>query len=371
MNAAPRVTQLCSILSLGIISAHAEDASIDKLLSKLPPPEKIIQPSARKAVEQSDPAFNDALVTQTLVAVRLRNFQLAMGLSRKLTEKYPRSAGAQALRGAVAYGSQQYGEASAAFRAATNINSKYAFAYFGLAAVEATQGQYAAAIPHLQQVLKLQLNAAAAYYVLSDCAFHLGRKEESAVYARKGTALAPSDGYMWLQLARAEKSLGHSDATLNAIAKAAEVAPDSGMMLAVLGFSYINLNRIPQAIPPLQRAAKLLPHNYLVQSQLGYCLMTVGQTDAAIGYLRTGSNLNSNYGPVWEHLGVAYQKRGRHRDAVDALEKATRLMPSSRYAWKHLADAYQATGRSGDAQRAAARAQQLGGAVTKVSKKKA
>ena len=74
---------------------------------------------------------------------------------------------------------------------------------------------------------------------------HLGRKEESATYARKGAALAPSDGYMWLQLARAEKSLGHTDATLNASAKAAQVSPDSGSMLAVLGFSYINLNRIP------------------------------------------------------------------------------------------------------------------------------
>jgi tetratricopeptide (TPR) repeat protein len=319
---------------LGISASHAEDASIDKLLSKLPPPEKIIQPSARKALERSDPAFKDSLTKQIVVAVRTWNFQQALGLSRKLTQRYPRSAGAQCLRGALAYDLRQFAEASAAFRTATNIDLKYPFAYFGLAAVEATQGQYAAAVPHLQQVLKLQPNAAGAYYVLSDCAFHLGRKEESATYARKGAALAPSDGYMWLQLAKAEKSLGHTDATLNAIAKAAQVSPDSGMMLAVLGFSYINVNRIPQAIPPLQRAARLLPHNYLVQSQLGYCLMTVGQTDAAIGYLRKGASLNSSYGPGWEHLGVAFQKRGRHRDAVDALERATRLMPTSRYSWK-------------------------------------
>jgi cytochrome c-type biogenesis protein CcmH/NrfG len=46
-------------------------------------------------------------------------------------------------------------------------------------------------------------------------------------------------------------------------------------------------------------------------------------------------------------------------------------MPTSRYAWKHLAEAYQASGRSTDAQRAAARAQQLGGAIATVSKKKA
>src|SRR5437016_2842794 len=241
-------------------------ASIDKLLSKLPPPEKIIEPSARKALAQPDPAFKDPLVTEIVVALNMRNFQLAMGLSRKLTERYPRSAGAQALRGALAYDLRLYAEASAAFRTGTTIDPKYPFAYFGLAAVEATQGQYASAIPHLQQVLKLQPDAAGAYYVLSDCAFHLGRKEESVNYARKGAALAPSDGYMWLQLAKAEKALGHNDATLDAIAKAAQVSPDSGMMLAVLGFSYINLNRIQQAIPPLERAAKLLPRNYLVQS---------------------------------------------------------------------------------------------------------
>jgi tetratricopeptide (TPR) repeat protein len=108
-----------------------------------------------------------------------------------------------------------------------------------------------------------------------------------------------------------------------------------------------------------------------VQSQLGYCLLTVGQTDAAIGYLRNGASLNSSYGPVWEHIGVAFQKKGRYRDAADALEKATRLMPTSRYAWKHLAEAYQASGRSADARRAAARAQQLGGAIANVTKKKA
>ena len=41
--------QVCCIVSLGMkASLDAEDASIDKLLSKLPPPEKYIQPSARR-----------------------------------------------------------------------------------------------------------------------------------------------------------------------------------------------------------------------------------------------------------------------------------------------------------------------------------
>ena len=55
---------------------------------------------------------------------------------------------------------------------------------------------------------------------------------------------------MWVQLAHAEKSVCHTEGTLNAIAKAAQVSPDSGLIFAVPGFSYINLNRILQAIPP-------------------------------------------------------------------------------------------------------------------------
>jgi hypothetical protein len=83
--------------------ALAQDASIDKLLSKLPPPEKLVKPSVQKAVQQSDPAFKDPLVKQIVQAATVRNFPQALNLSRKLSEHYPRSAGAQCLRGITAY----------------------------------------------------------------------------------------------------------------------------------------------------------------------------------------------------------------------------------------------------------------------------
>jgi tetratricopeptide (TPR) repeat protein len=136
---------------------------------------------------------------------------------------------------------------------------------------------------------------------------------------------------MWIQLAKSEKALGHTEGTFNAILKAAEVSPDNGLMLAVVGFSYINLGRIPQAIPPLERAARLMPRNYLIQSQLGNCLEAVGQIDAGISHLRQGASLNSSYGPVWEHLGLAYRKKGSHREAAKAFERATQLMPTARF----------------------------------------
>jgi Flp pilus assembly protein TadD len=293
VKAVGRVVEGFCVLSLGIqVSLGAEDSPIDKLLKKLPPPEKIIKPATPREAQQKDPALQDPLFIDISVLAYMGKLSEGRLYSRKLSEKYPQSEAALILWGEFAYRLRYFDEAAGTFH--------------------------------------------------------------------RATALAPRDAYAWMELAKAENSLGQIQTTLNAMAKAAEVSTDDGELAAVLGFSYINLNRIAQAIPPLQRAAKLLPQDYLVQSQLGYCLLITGETNAAIGHLQKGATLNSRYGPVWEHLGVAYKKQGRNRDAVVALENATRLLPSSPLAWKHLAEAYQATGRGADAQHAAARAQKLG-----------
>lgn len=90
----------CAVLFIS--SASAQDASIDHLLSKLPPPEKIAKPSLQKAVQENDPAAKDPLVKQIIQAEFRRNFPQALGYSRTLVERYPRSAGAQCVRGFLA-----------------------------------------------------------------------------------------------------------------------------------------------------------------------------------------------------------------------------------------------------------------------------
>ena len=351
---APRIAILLGLLLAS--DAFAQDESIDKLLNKLPPPEKLLKPRVQ---QQQDPAFRDALGQEAVSSISKGDLQRAMDLSRKLTERYPHSAPAYCLRGSLACSLRQYGEATSAFHTAVGIQPRSADAYFGLGLVECARGHFAAALPHLQRSAKLAPDSFIPYFFLSDCAQSLGRKEESRQYAKKATELEPSMVFTWLQLARAEKELGHTEATLDAVSKAAEIAPDSAALLALVGYSYISANRLEQAIPPLQRAARLAPRDYLVQSQLGYCLATTGQVDAAIVYLRKGASLAPSFGPVWENLGMLYQKKGNHRDAVKAFEKATQLLPNRRLSWQHLAEEYRAVGRAQDAQRAAARAQSL------------
>jgi tetratricopeptide (TPR) repeat protein len=338
----------------------AQDASIEQLLKKLPPPEKLVKPSVERALGQQDPALRDSMVNDIAAAWRSRNIPRALELSRRLAIRYPRSAGSQCLQGVLALELRQYREAAVAFHHSIAIQPTFALSHFGLAVTEGAQGRFSAAMPHLLQLTRLEPNSPVAWQALSDCAQRLGRKEESLTYAKRAATVAPASIGTWLQLARAENALGHTDGTLNALTRAAEVSPDSASILSLVGYSYINLNRLPQAIPPLQRAARLAPKDFLVQSQLGYCLQATGQLDAGITHLRLGASLApKNYGPVWEHLGVAYQKKGLHRDAVKAFERATQIMPGYRPCWQHLAEEYRALGRMPEASRATTRAQSL------------
>src|SRR2546421_330356 len=129
------ITAMLSFALLATTGAVAQDASIDRLLNKLPPPEKLVKPSAKRAIEQPDPAFKDPIGRQLYQALVTQNFPQALNLSRELTTRYPCSATSQCLRGSLALDFHRFSEASSCFRAATNIQPKFALAYYGLAYV--------------------------------------------------------------------------------------------------------------------------------------------------------------------------------------------------------------------------------------------
>jgi tetratricopeptide (TPR) repeat protein len=338
-------------------SARAQDPSIDRLLKKLPPPEKLVKPSVERAIRKTDPALRDPLVSQIFSALDNNNNSRALELARKLTAAHSNSGAAQCLHGLVAILARQLGEASNALHQSARLQPSLAMTQLGLAAVEVIQDHYAASIPPLKKLTQLEPGYLFGWLALSDSCLRAGRKQEAAEAARKAAALAPSSADAWLQLARTEREVGNMDAALRALSRGAEVSPDSAAILATVGFGYINLNRIREAIPPLERAARMAPRDFLIQAQLGYCLQATGQIDAGIQHLRTATSLApKTYAPVWEHLGLAYQRKGLHSDAAKAFERAVQIMPNFGQAWRHLAEEYRALGRVADANNAEAHA---------------
>ena len=338
-------------LALAFTSAlNAQAPSIDKLLNKLPPPEKFKRPPLERALGQEDLALKDSLVDDIDAVARNGSYKRAMEMTGKLIARYPHNPGPYCVMGLLAFWARQYAEATSNFRRALVERPHYSFGFFGLAVVELEQKHFAAAIPPLKSFVELEPESTDAWLTLSDCALEIGQKQDSANYARRAIAASPSSAITWLHLARAERALGNAEQTIAAVAQAANLTSDNAEMLAVVGFSYINLNRIAEAVPPLERSAKSRPRDYLIQSQLGFCLQHVGRVTEAINHLQIGARLKPNYGPVWEHLGLAYQKLGRHNEAVKAFEKAVQLMPQSSLPRKHLSEEYRALGKSAKAE---------------------
>jgi Flp pilus assembly protein TadD len=190
-------------------NSSVQDASIDKLLNKLPPPEKLV-----------DPAMNDSLAKQMTAAIKAQNFGTAVDLSRRLSERYPKSLGAHMMHGMLALSLRRFPESSVAYHKALSIRPNFAAAYLGLGLSEASQNHFANALAHFQRVTRLEPKAEVGWICSSACAEKMGRRRDSLQYARQATTVAPSSPGAWFQLAREEGISGNNQAAANALARA-------------------------------------------------------------------------------------------------------------------------------------------------------
>ena len=215
MNALVLTLILCTSIAVGAVSAA--DPSIDRLLGKLPAPEKFV-----------DPARNDPLAKQMFAAAKAQNFGIALESSRRLANKYPRSLGAQAYHGLLAIALRRFPEASAAYRKALSIRSDFSPAYVGLALAEAAQNHYREALSNFQRITKVAPKADIGWIGSSACAEKLGMHQDSLTYARRATIVAPTSAGAWYQLAREEGLFGDKQAAGKALAHANRLRGSKG-----------------------------------------------------------------------------------------------------------------------------------------------
>jgi len=204
---------LLTLLSFAALIASnafaAQDPSIDRLINKLPAPEKFI-----------DPAINDPLAKQMVAAAKAQNFGTALDASRKLAARYPKSLGAQMVHGMLALSLRRFPEASAGYHKALSLRPDFAAAYVGLGVADFSQQQFRAALADFQQVTRLAPKAEIGWTGSSACAERLGRRQESLEYARRATVVAPSSAGAWYQLAREEGLFGNKQTAASALARA-------------------------------------------------------------------------------------------------------------------------------------------------------
>src|SRR5437762_943657 len=179
---------LCLLVRL---NAHgATDPEIDRLLKKLPPPEKLVHADER-LLRVNDPALRDPLAKQIEAASKARQWKRALELARQLAGRYPSSVTANFYTGYFASEEKRYAEASTAFRRALAIQPRFVLGHYCLGFVEWRQRHFDIALRHFREVTKLEPQAAAGWAILSLCTEMLGAREESVIAARHLVALAP------------------------------------------------------------------------------------------------------------------------------------------------------------------------------------
>lgn len=212
------------ILALVRPNASAEsDPEIDRLIKKLPAPEKLVKPDER-VFRMTDAAMRDPLLKEIAQASRAKQFKRGMELTRQLSARYPASASAHAMHGLYAEALHHDDEAIAAFRKAVALQPKFTLCHFGIAAAEYKRGHYAAALPHIRRVTELEPQAASGWAVRSMCAQAVGQRQEGLTAAQRLITLAPQQPAAWVRLAEAQRSVGNYAEASRALNRAVHIA---------------------------------------------------------------------------------------------------------------------------------------------------
>jgi predicted Zn-dependent protease len=207
---------------LGVLTARAQDASIERLLKKLPPPETLVTRPPAIPADQLE-VLNDPLTTRIGTTCAYGNWMAARWYAERLAQAHPNNPWVHCIRGQVAVQATRFSEAAAAFNRALKVRPKFSYAHLQLGSVEVVQQHFAAAIPYFKKYVELEPNEPIGWVFLSGCNEKLGRGKECLEYAKRGIATGPQYPGTWLQLAHAENAVGHPDNAKRALAKAEQL----------------------------------------------------------------------------------------------------------------------------------------------------
>jgi Flp pilus assembly protein TadD len=287
-----RLVRVCCVLGFSLgASFAAEDASIDRLLKKLPAPEKLIKPSVPQASQPPDPALKDPLLTYTIAAAMMRNWSQARLYSLKLSEKYPHSEVAAILWGNCAYHLRYYAEAAGAFRKALALAPRDAYTWMDLAIAENAMAHVGAALNAMVKAAQLSPNDGDLAAVLGFSYINLNRVPQAIPPLQRAAKLLPQDYLVQSQLGYCLLVTGQTHAAIGYLQKGATLNSRYGPVWEHLGVAYKKQGRNRDAVSALENATRLLPSSSL----------------------------------AWRHLAEAYQATGRSADAQRATTRAQSL----------------------------------------------
>ena len=184
--------------------------------------------------------------------------------------------------------SREYVSAETLYRATLEKNPACWLCHNNLAAMRMHEGDFAAALPHLQESLRLN--------------------------PRNAEALNNHGFVLRVQ--------GRYDEAIRAHEESLRLAPNAAGTLNNLGVALHGAGRPAEALVRYQEALRVDPNLVEAHHNLGRVLQDLGRPAEALGAIENALRLRPDYGDAHENLGNALLRLNRPADALRAFERA-------------------------------------------------
>jgi tetratricopeptide (TPR) repeat protein len=311
----------------------------------------------------------------------------------RVLELVPNDVGARVNLGVVLMRERNWPQALEYLSQAEKLAPQVSGIRLNVGLVHYKQGDYAAAIPEFEGVLKEDATSVQARRLLGLCYLFEGRYKDSAAMLEPLWPTSNGDLSYLYSLAVAAGQGGRPELEERALAQLMAVGKDSPIVHLLLGKAYMVHGDYEHALAELQTAAKgdtTLPllhyhlglvyrHNGEIErartefqadaamepdvgfnyDQLGLLASLEGKDRAAESYFRDAVKRDRRLGTSWFELAKIYRKEKRYAEALKALDEAGAIDPRSASVHYLRAQVLLAVGRRSESQLEMATVQRL------------
>ena len=188
-------------------------------------------------------------------------------------------------------------------------------------------GEFAAAVPQLQQVLKSEPNTALAYLELGRAYVNLKDYDKALPVLQTAVEKLPEDSLAHFEYGRALAESGNWTDAAQQLESALPAMPSSSDLHFNLALVYQRLNRMPDAMREFEATVKLKPDHFRANLLLGRLYGMQGNGAAALPYLLQAAKLDPSSMEAHMFLANVYAELGQNANAMrerDLVERRRR-----------------------------------------------
>ncbi|MBN2115699.1 MAG: tetratricopeptide repeat protein [Anaerolineales bacterium] len=193
--------------------------------------------------------------------------------------------------------------------------------------IASEKGDWDAAIKGWQEVIRVEPEAADAWYYIGE-AYRFKGNPGSAIDAyQRALQINPSFGPAYVGLARARLMMDPNADVLSFLDEAIRLDPNFGEAYLVRAMVRTRDNDIPGALSDLGEADRRLPNSPLVFYYLAQTRVREGDLELALVAAKRSNELDVTYLPTYLLLGQIYAAQGEEEEAVRVLDIYLKYRP--------------------------------------------